>query len=58
MERRTFLKTTTLAAAALATPGLVRAASTKTLRIGTITPGSHFWTQTMDRVGTSLADAA
>ncbi|MBT4234451.1 MAG: twin-arginine translocation signal domain-containing protein, partial [Marinovum sp.] len=54
MERRTFLKTTTLAAAALATPGLVRAQSAKTLRIGTITPGSHFWTQTMDRVGTSL----
>ncbi|OJI92162.1 secreted protein [Planktotalea frisia] len=56
MERRTFLKTTTLAAAALAAPGLVRAQSAKTLRIGTITPGSHFWTQTMDRVGTSLAE--
>jgi TRAP-type C4-dicarboxylate transport system substrate-binding protein len=56
MKRRTFLKTTTLAAAALATPGLVRAASTKKLRIGTITPGSHFWTQTMDRVGVSMAE--
>ncbi|MCR9139739.1 MAG: TRAP transporter substrate-binding protein [Alphaproteobacteria bacterium] len=57
MKRRTFLKTTTLAAAAaFATPALVRASSDKTLRIGTITPGSHFWTQTMDRVGTSMAD--
>jgi TRAP-type C4-dicarboxylate transport system substrate-binding protein len=56
MNRRTLLKTTTLAAATLAMPGLVKAASTKTLRVGTITPGSHFWTQTMDRVGVSLAE--
>lgn len=56
MKRRTFLKTTALAAAALATPGLVSAATAKKLRIGTITPGSHFWTQTMDRVGVSLAE--
>lgn len=56
MERRTFLKNATLAAAALATPGLVRAAPAKSLRIGTITPASHFWTQTMDRVGVSLAE--
>lgn len=56
MKRRTFLKTTTLAAAALATPGLTMAGASKKLRIGTITPGSHFWTQTMDRVGTSMAE--
>ena len=56
MKRRTFLKTTSLAVAALATPGLVRAAGSKALRIGTITPGSHFWTQTMDRVGKSMAE--
>jgi len=56
MKRRTFIKTTTLTAAALATPGLVRAATAKKLRVGTITPGSHYWTQTMDRVGVSLAE--
>lgn len=56
MKRRAFLTTTTLAAAALAAPSLVRAAASKTLRIGTITPGSHFWTQTMDRVGASMAE--
>lgn len=56
MRRRTFLKTTSLAAAALAVPGIVRAGASKTLRIGTITPGSHFWTQTMDRVGVSMAE--
>lgn len=56
MKRRTFLKTTTLAATALVAPGLLRAAGSKKLRIGTITPGSHFWTQTMDRVGKSMAD--
>lgn len=56
MKRRTFLKTTSLAAAALAAPSLVRAGASKKLRIGTITPGSHFWTQTMDRVGTAMAD--
>ncbi len=56
MKRRTFLKTTSLAAAALTAPSLVRAGASKKLRIGTITPGSHFWTQTMDRVGTAMAD--
>lgn len=56
MQRRKFLKTATFAAAALATPALVRATPAKSLRIGTITPASHFWTQTMDRVGTSLAE--
>lgn len=56
MRRRTFLKTTSLAAATLAVPGIVRAGAKKTLRIGMITPGSHFWTQTMERVGTSLAE--
>ncbi|WP_282608656.1 TRAP transporter substrate-binding protein [Pelagibius sp. Alg239-R121] len=56
MKRRTFLKATSLAAAALAAPGIVRAGAEKKLRIGTITPGSHFWTQTMDRVGVSLAE--
>ncbi|WP_424972755.1 TRAP transporter substrate-binding protein [Dinoroseobacter sp. S76] len=56
MKRRTFLKTTTLAAAALAAPGLTMAGASKKLRIGTITPGSHFWTQTMDRVGKSMAE--
>lgn len=56
MRRRTFLKTTSLAAAALAVPGIVRAGASKTLRIGTITPGSHFWTKTMDRVGVSMAE--
>lgn len=56
MNRRTFLKTSTMAAAVLAAPSLVRATTPRTLRIGTITPGSHFWTQTMDRVGSSLAE--
>ncbi|MCU4652663.1 TRAP transporter substrate-binding protein [Roseibacterium sp. SDUM158016] len=56
MKRRGFLKTTCLAAAALAAPGLLRAATDRTLRIGTITPASHFWTQTMERVGVSLAE--
>ena len=56
MKRRTFLKTTSLAAATLAAPGIVRAGAMKKLRIGTITPGSHFWTQTMDRVGTAMAE--
>lgn len=56
MRRRTFLKTTSLAAAALAVPGIVRAGASKTLRIGTITPGSHFWTQTLDRAGVSMAE--
>jgi TRAP-type transport system periplasmic protein len=56
MKRRTFLKSTSLAAAALATPGILRATGSKALRIGTITPGSHSWTQTMDRVGKSMAE--
>ncbi|CTQ59360.1 MAG: TRAP transporter substrate-binding protein [Roseibium album] len=56
MDRRTFLKTTSLTAAMLAAPGIASAAAEKTLRIGTITPGSHFWTQTMDRVGASMAE--
>ena len=56
MKRRTFLKATSLAAAVLAVPSIVRAGGEKKLRIGTITPGSHFWTQTMDRVGASLAE--
>lgn len=56
MERRRFLKTATLAAAALAAPALVRASPAKPLRIGTITPASHFWTQTMERTGASLAE--
>lgn len=56
MKRRSFLKTGALTAVALAAPALVSAGAAKKLRIGTITPGSHFWTQTMDRVGTSLAE--
>jgi len=56
MKRRTFLTGAGLAAVALAAPGIVHAATKRTLRIGMITPGSHFWTQTMERVGASMAD--
>lgn len=61
MDKRTFLKATSRTvgafaiAGALVTSGLAGATETKTIRIGTITPGSHFWTVAMDRVGDSLA---
>ncbi|MEO1192401.1 MAG: TRAP transporter substrate-binding protein [Pseudomonadota bacterium] len=55
MKRRTFLSGAALGALALASPSIVRAAP-KTVRIGTITPASHFWTQTMERFGKSLEE--
>jgi len=57
MKRRTFLKTTAAVPIILGAPSIVKAAGkgSQKLRIGVITPGSHFWTKSMTRFGESLS---
>ncbi len=56
MKRRTFIKAVTTAPFVLAAPTVLRAAGKRTLRIGVITPASHFWSECMVRVGESLSN--
>lgn len=58
MERRSFLKFTTVGAVSLAAPAIASAQATRQLRIGLITGASHYWTQTMERFGTALQEAS
>lgn len=56
MKRRTFIQAVTTVPFVLAAPTVLRAAGKRTLRIGVITPASHFWSECMVRVGESLSN--